>query len=168
MYHLMKIKEYFGEDDCLVTIALDGENCWEYYRNDGRDFLRLLYSRIAETGYIKTVTVSQYLQENPPEHHLPDLSTGSWIFGDLNKWMGHPAKNRAWELLTEARNSLTPEDLSNAQLMKQLYVLEGSDWFWWYGDKQKDFDKLFRLHLKNFYQMSGRKPSVDLDTPLDI
>ncbi len=168
MHHLSKIKEYFGEDDCLVTIALDGENCWEYYRNDGRDFLRLLYGRIAETDYLKTVTVSQYLQDNPPQHHLPDLSTGSWIFGDLNKWMGHPAKNRAWELLTEARNSLTREDLSNAQLMKQLYVLEGSDWFWWFGDKQKDFDRLFRLHLKNFYQMSGRKPSVDLDTPLDI
>ncbi|HQP91466.1 MAG TPA: glycoside hydrolase family 57 protein, partial [Candidatus Omnitrophota bacterium] len=168
MHHLEKINEYFRDDDCLLTITLDGENCWEYYRNDGRDFLRMLYGRISETSYVKTVTVSEYLEKNPSTHHLPDLSTGSWIFGDLNKWMGHPAKNKAWELLAKARNILTDEDLKNEILMKQIHVLEGSDWFWWFGDKQMDFDRLFRLHLKNFYKLVGKNPDIDLDTPLDI
>lgn len=167
MHHLLKIKEYFGSDDCLLTIALDGENCWEYYRNDGRDFLRNLYSRIQETTYIKTTTVSEYLKKNPVRHHLPALATGSWIYGNLNKWMGHPAKNKAWEYLATARHLMRSEHASDERLMKQMHVLEGSDWFWWLGDKQSSFDELFRTHLKNFYSMLGKKPDVDLDIPID-
>ncbi len=167
MYHLLKIKEYFGDDDCLLTIALDGENCWEYYRNDGRDFLRLLYSRITETSYVECVTVSDYLKKHPSCHHLPDLGTGSWIFGDLCKWMGNPAKNRAWDLLTEARNLLTEDQLKDEKIAKQIHVLEGSDWFWWFGDKHPQFDELFRVHLKNLYHLIGKSPTVNLDTPID-
>ncbi|MFH0877534.1 MAG: glycoside hydrolase family 57 protein, partial [Candidatus Omnitrophota bacterium] len=168
IHHLLKIKEYFGDEDCLVTVALDGENAWEYYRNDGRDFLRLLYGSIAAADYVKTTTVSEYLNSVKIKHHLPALATGSWIFGNLNKWMGHPAKNKAWELLTEARNTITEKDFRNELLMKQIYILEGSDWFWWYGDKNKSFDELYRLHLKNFYQILNTKPGSDLNTPLDI
>ena len=167
MYHLLKIKEYFGENDCFLTIALDGENTWEFYRNDGRDFLRLLYGRICETTYVKTVTVSEYLASHPSRHHLPALEPGSWIHGDFNKWMGHPAKNKAWEYLAQARNLLTEEHLKDERLMKQIYILEGSDWFWWFGEKNKSFDELFRLHLKNFYQLLGKNPKVDLSIPLD-
>ena len=167
MFHLSKIKEYFGASDCLLTVALDGENAWEYYRNDGRDFLRLLYGRLSETSYVKCVTVSEYLRDNKPCHRLPTLATGSWIFGTLNKWMGHPAKNTAWEYLSAARNLLTEEQLQDERLMKQIHVLEGSDWFWWYGENKKSFDQLYRLHLKNFYQMIGKTPEVDLDIPFD-
>ena len=167
MYHLLKIKEYFGEDDCFLTVALDGENCWEFYRNDGRDFLRLLYSRIAETSYVKTITPGEYLKNHRPKHRLPILGSGSWIHGDFNKWMGHPAKNKAWEYLTKARNLLTPEQLEDKRLMKQIHVLEGSDWFWWYGENKKTFDELFRIHLKNFYQMINRNPGVDLNVTLE-
>jgi len=167
MHHILKIKEYFGGNDCLLTVALDGENCWEFYRNDGRDFLRLLYSRLSETSYVKTVTVSEYLANNPSRHRMPALATGSWIHGDLNKWMGHPAKNTAWDYLTQARNLLTDEHLKDERIMKQMHVLEGSDWFWWYGDKNKPFDELYRIHLNNFYTMLGKKPDVDLNSPID-
>lgn len=167
MHHLMKIKEYFGEEDCLLTIALDGENAWEYYRNDGHDFLRLLYERISETDYLRAVTVSEGLQAMPPRHRLPTLATGSWIFGDLNKWMGHPAKNKAWELLAEARGDLEEKYLSDELVMKQIHALEGSDWFWWYGDRNRSFDELYRLHLRNYYQMIGKKPKLDLNQPLE-
>jgi len=168
MYHLLKINEYFGDDDCFVTIALDGENCWEYYRNDGRDFLQLLYSRIAETTYVKTVTPSEYLKIKNPQHHLPVIGSGSWIHGDFNKWMGHRTKNKAWEYLTQARNSLTPEQLNDERIMKQIHVLEGSDWFWWYGEDQKTFDELFRTHLKNLYALIGKNPPVDLNISLEM
>jgi alpha-amylase/alpha-mannosidase (GH57 family) len=167
MHHLSKIKEYFGDDDCLVTVALDGENAWEYYRNDGRDFLKLLYGRICETAYIKTVTVSEYLRNNIPKHNLPVLATGSWIHGNLNKWIGHPAKNTAWEFLAEARNLLDDEHAKDERILKQMRVLEGSDWFWWYGEQNRPFDELFRLHLKNYYQMLKTKPKADLNAPID-
>lgn len=167
MHHLLKIQEYFGDEDCFLTVALDGENAWEYYRNDGRDFLRLFYGRIAETSYIKTVTVSEYLDAHAATHRLPFLAPGSWIHGDFNKWMGHPAKNKAWEYVTEARHLLTEEKMRDERLLKQMHVLEGSDWFWWYGERNKSFDELFRLHLKNYYQMLGVAPKVDLNIPLD-
>jgi alpha-amylase/alpha-mannosidase (GH57 family) len=167
MYHILKIQEYFGDDDCLVTVALDGENAWEYYRNDGRDFLRALYQRISESTYTKAVTVREYLAKHPVRHLLPAMVTGSWIHGTLNKWMGHPAKNAAWECLAEARKSLTPQDLQDERIMKQIHVLEGSDWFWWYGDKNVAFDELYRLHLRNLYQMTGKEPPAYLSRSLD-
>ena len=34
------------DDTHLLTIALDGENCWENYQNDGNEFLNNIYSYI--------------------------------------------------------------------------------------------------------------------------
>jgi hypothetical protein len=41
-----------------------------------------------------------------------------------------------------------------------LLIAEGSDWFWWYGDdhssdQDRDFDDLFRRHLRNVYRSLG-------------
>ena len=33
----------------VVSVVLDGENAWESYENDGKDFLRALYTRISES-----------------------------------------------------------------------------------------------------------------------
>ncbi|MDD5019714.1 MAG: glycoside hydrolase family 57 protein [Candidatus Omnitrophica bacterium] len=167
MYHILKIHEYFGDEDCLVTVALDGENAWEYYRNDGRDFLRALYQRLSESTYTRAVTVREYLRKHDVRHSLPAMATGSWIHGTLNKWMGHPAKNAAWECLAQARQLVTPEQLKDERIMKQIHILEGSDWFWWYGDKNAAFDELYRLHLKNFYHFIGKEPPQVLDQSLD-
>ena len=44
---IKNIANYVGNeyDNPLVSVILDGENCWEYYRNDGWDFLSALYSK---------------------------------------------------------------------------------------------------------------------------
>ena len=42
----------------LVSIILDGENCWEYYPDTGVDFLRTLYSRLSSHPQVETVRVS--------------------------------------------------------------------------------------------------------------
>ncbi|MDD5618107.1 MAG: glycoside hydrolase family 57 protein [Candidatus Omnitrophica bacterium] len=167
MSHLNSIRNHFKDEDCLVVIALDGENCWEYYKNDGRDFLNLLYTKISESDFIKAVTVSEYLSLKPEQGKLKEIAAGSWINGDFMKWIGNPAKNRAWQLLFEARKAL--EEMPNAPPLawKQIYILEGSDWFWWYGDKHKQFDELFRMHLKNFYKIIEKTPSANLDEPLE-
>src|SRR5262249_23479294 len=36
------------EREGVVTIALDGENCWETYEQDGNQFLNELYRRLSE------------------------------------------------------------------------------------------------------------------------
>ncbi|MCM8792270.1 MAG: glycoside hydrolase family 57 protein, partial [Candidatus Omnitrophica bacterium] len=169
--HLKNIYLVHKEINPLVCVALDGENAWEYYKNDGRDFLNLLYKSIEATDFIKTVTVSEYLNLSPPRLEIERLACGSWIFGNLNKWIGSPFKNRAWDCLTEAREkleevkfNLNSEELKLA--LKQIYILEGSDWFWWYGENHTDFDKLFRQHLINFYNLIKGSPPEYLKTLL--
>ena len=171
--HLENIAAAFKNEDILVAIAMDGENAWEYYPNDGHDFLNLLYQRLSEAKNIITTTVSGYLKAHPAKREIKHLAAGSWIFGDFGKLMGNPKKLKAWEYLAQARKELddyvshipNPETLRLA--WKQMYILEGSDWFWWAGeDPDGSFDRLFRRHLRNFYQLIEKAPPDYLNAPL--
>ncbi|MDD5730223.1 MAG: glycoside hydrolase family 57, partial [Candidatus Omnitrophica bacterium] len=171
--HLDNIGAAFKGKDILVTIAMDGENAWEYYSNDGHDFLELLYKKLSESKTIKTTTVSDYLKMFPPKHEIKRLAAGSWIYGDFGKWMGNPHKVKAWEWLAKAREELEkindklPQDKA-ALAWKQMYILEGSDWFWWYGEDYPGyFDYLFRMHLSNFYQLIGKEIPEYVTKPLE-
>ncbi|MFH1441526.1 MAG: glycoside hydrolase family 57 protein [Candidatus Omnitrophota bacterium] len=161
MKQLKNIYTDFKNRDLLVTIAMDGENAWEYYSNDGKDFLGLLYKRLSESEFIKTTTVNEYLKTHPAKDEIKQLSAGSWIYGEFNKWIGSPQKNKAWEQLIKARRALNEAKLKDDRLVlawKQMLILEGSDWFWWYGDDTLgDFDRLFRMHLANFYSILGAR-----------
>ncbi|MFH1678880.1 MAG: glycoside hydrolase family 57 protein, partial [Candidatus Omnitrophota bacterium] len=167
--HLKRISQHSKHKDPLVVIALDGENAWEYYKNDGWDFLTLLYQRLSEADFLKTTTVSEYIKKFPPKDNIPYLKPGSWVNSDFGKWIGSNPKNKAWDYLTQAREELK-RVTSDAQqsavirdkldlIWKQMYIAEGSDWFWWYGDTDdKTFDQLYRMHLSNFYRLLGKKP----------
>ncbi|MBL7151961.1 MAG: glycoside hydrolase [Candidatus Omnitrophica bacterium] len=154
--HLKNTAAAFKGRDILVTIAMDGENAWEYYANDGHDFLGLLYENLSECKFVRTTTVSEYLEKFPPKKEIPVLASGSWISAEFGKWIGNPYKVRAWEWLAAARKEL--EQINNEEKLKsarkQIHIAEGSDWFWWYGeDPGGDFDRLFRMHLGNFYRI---------------
>ncbi len=162
----------------LVTIALDGENCWEYYPQDGIPFLRSLYETLSQTSDIKLVTVSEFLDEFPPTETIPtpQLHSGSWVDGNFTTWIGDPAKNRAWDLLTEARQILanhpeaTPE--TNPEVWEALYAAEGSDWFWWFGEGHSSnqdaiFDRLFREHLAAIYQALNEPIPANVLRPVE-
>lgn len=88
----------------LVVIALDGENAWEYYPEEGREFLSYLYEGLSSDESIRCVTVSEHLRESPPRLRLDWLHTGSWIFADLTTWCGTEAHNLAWDQLHQARD----------------------------------------------------------------
>ena len=171
MKHLENIANAFREQDALVTIAMDGENAWEYYSGDGEDFLCSLYQRLSDSKIIQTATVSEYLKIHPAKLQIKHLNAGSWIFADFAKWIGNPYKNKAWEYLTKAREELEnlKSQIPNPKLelaYKQIYIAEGSDWFWWYGEGRNDFDRLFRMHLSNFYTIIGKDIPEYLKTPL--
>lgn len=151
------------EQPWLVTIALDGENCWEFYEKDGIPFLETLYQTLSQDTNLKLVTVSEFIEAFPPTATLPadQLHSGSWVDGSFTTWIGDPAKNRAWDLLTEARQVLAnhPEatEESNPEAWEALYAAEGSDWFWWFGEGHSSnqdaiFDQLFREHLCALYE----------------
>lgn len=167
--------------DHVATIALDGENCWEYYPNDGKKFLSLLYERLSNDPLLKPVTVQQYLKEHPPVQRLATLRTGSWIGDNLETWIGEEEENKAWDYLNKARQAIVTYDVLHygepgyeetlAKAYEELYAAEGSDWFWWYGSDQDSgndaaFDDLFRTHLLNIYAITGQQAPDYLYLPI--
>jgi len=173
--HLENINKAFKGQDTLVTIAMDGENAWEYFVNDGHDFLNLLYARLSESKVIKTTTVSEYLKINPAKSQIKHLATGSWIYGNFDKWMNNSFKTKAWDWLLAARKEAEItlsskkyiKDDNTQLILKQMYILEGSDWFWWAGeDPDGSFDRLYRMHLINLYKLLEKEPPNYLEKPL--
>lgn len=168
--------ETIAPKDSLVSIILDGENAWEYYRNDGQDFLYYLYEGLSKEKRLKTVTISEYLKEHDSGKPLRSLHAGSWIYANYAVWIGHEEDNLAWDYLSQTRDELDvyqkinpDKDLSEA--WKALYIAEGSDWNWWYGDEhttdtQKDFDELFRFNLMKVYKEIGKKVPHYLFIPI--
>ncbi|MBN1320180.1 MAG: glycoside hydrolase [Thermoleophilia bacterium] len=159
----------------LVTIALDGENAWEYYPRDGRDFLRYLYEGLSSDDSFRCVTVSEHLCESPPDRSLDWLHTGSWIGGDLRTWSGDRAHNTAWDLMHQARD-LAASRRSSAHpewvaAWRHVLIAEGSDWFWWFGDHHHTeldhvWDRGFRLHLQEIYRRLGEPVPTELLLPI--
>ncbi len=166
------------EQTPFVPIVLDGENCWEYYSDGGIGFLRNLYRQAVADPEISTLTVSEHLAQYPPKDKISRLFAGSWINHDFYIWFGHQEDRDAWDLVhltrefivkVEERGSASKETLEQA--WKELFIAEGSDWYWWYGDDhnggQDDlFDDLFRRHLRNVYTLLGELPPSILFEPV--
>jgi alpha-amylase/alpha-mannosidase (GH57 family) len=164
----------------VVPVILDGENCWEYYREDGLPFLRKLYHKLSTDPTLQTVRASDYLGSLPEIKTLPKLWAGSWIDANFAIWIGHSEDNKAWDLLYRTRQflqnsiQLHPEwrDQPKAiQAWEEIYIAEGSDWCWWFGDDHSSandeiFDYLFRKHLMNVYVLLGEKIPEDLYLPI--
>ncbi len=174
------IRERIADSDhaYIVPIILDGENAWESYEDNGDPFFRELYTALSNDSWLRTVTVGEYLEENPPRKKLGELAAGSWINGNFDTWIGEPAHNRAWDLLAETREALTTwmrdyplaseETLGRA--WDELYIAEGSDWFWWYSSHNNSaqdrlFDQLFRGHLQMVYATIGLPVPASLKEP---
>jgi alpha-amylase/alpha-mannosidase (GH57 family) len=171
--HLKNIRNSLPDDgkQYLVSIILDGENAWEYYSNNGWDFLSALYAKLSETPDIKTVRICDHLKENPSQDDLHHLFSGSWINHNFRVWIGHEEDNKAWDFVQKARLALESSGSSDPLAWKELYISEGSDWCWWYGDDHSSgnddvFDSLFRKHLKNIYHLIGKQPPQYLDVPI--
>ena len=175
------IAETHGEEalqHAVVPIMLDGENCWEFYPDNGRAFVTALMQRLADPARFAAVTCSQ---ATAPEHvqAMPDLThltAGSWIDGTFDVWIGSPEKNLAWSLLREARAQLVHamaagQTQATREAHEHLLVAEGSDWFWWYDDRHVAphkplFDVLFRARLTSVYTALQIAPPDILTTTL--
>lgn len=161
----------------LLTIAMDGENCWENYLEDGSIFLSTLYQLIEEDETLETVLISEYLEKRKHHKVLKKIHSGSWINKNFQLWIGDPIKNLAWNYVKQVKEDLkkfadiNPGHPQYQNAMKELMVAQGSDWFWWYGepnDSGQDhiFDYLFREHLKNAYMYLGYEPPNYLNSPI--
>jgi len=180
--HLRNIHDSLPRNaDGLVVVALDGENAWEYYPDGGFGFLSGLYERLSRDPFLTTVKMGEYLQAHPPEETLHSLHTGSWIDQNFRIWIGSPEDNLAWNCLKRTRmflqratsgdSAVSPEKKRLAQ--EEIYIAEGSDWFWWFGDdfssdNDEEFDRLFRMHLSNVHILLGTVVPDYLKTPIAV
>ncbi len=178
---LRNIRERLGKrvKNAVVPIILDGENAWEYYPADGTEFLERFYAALSKTEDIKAMTVSEAIAETKSKA-LPKLFAGSWINHNFRIWIGHQQDNAAWDLLTRARQALVEWEQEHAsaehkstieEAWKQIYIAEGSDWCWWYGDEHQgphnpQFDSIFRRHLMAVYDLIGRDIPNELMNPI--
>ncbi len=171
VHHLETIAERCaGHPDHVLSIVLDGENAWEYYPENGYYFLSALYKRLAEHPRLQLTTFSDCQHGMSEIKPLTELVAGSWVYGTFSTWIGDRDKNRSWDMLAAAKRAYD-EAMAGDRLSKdvrraaarQLAVCEGSDWAWWFGDYNpaatvSDFERLYRLHLANLYQMIGVEP----------
>ena len=171
VHHLEQIaKQCSDNDNAIVSIILDGENAWEYYPQNGFHFLQGLYRALGENEKINLTTYSEYLKNSQDRRQLSNIVAGSWVYGTFSTWIGEKDKNRAWDMLVDAKhtydsvvkqNTLSEEELYKAKM--QLATCESSDWFWWFGDYNSAesvaaFDEQFRMHLGNLYQLLKVEP----------
>jgi alpha-amylase/alpha-mannosidase (GH57 family) len=167
----------------VVSVILDGENAWEYYPYNAYYFLDDLYRSLEVHPTIRTATYSELLGDADCARiaqPLPELVTGSWVYGNLSTWIGSHDKNRAWDLLVTAKQCydlvvqsgrLTPDEAAAAA--RQLATCEGSDWFWWFGDYNphesvERFDRLFRANLASLYRLLKLEPPLPLHEPISF
>ena len=165
-----RYRAHRGGEEATVFIVLDGENAWEHYEGQGRPFLRALYGRLEAHPSVRTVTMAEACAG--ATETLPAIHPGSWINADFYIWIGHADDRRAWGQLSRARRALehatgvaSAEALAAAR--EELLIAEGSDWCWWYGDDHhsdhdREFDDLFRRHVRNIYRALGLPIPEDL------
>ena len=163
-----------GGGPYLFSIILDGENPWEYYRDDGKSFLNALYSGLSSDPEFKTITPSEFINKFPPKDKIKKLWPGSWVNHNFDTWIGKPEKNKAWERLLTARRAV---DESNAEpqkieaAMEAIYAAEGSDWTWWYDRGVEEvaiFDQMYRGTLASVYRALGLEVPTELQIPLTV
>lgn len=177
--HLTNIANYLGDsaEQHVVSVILDGENAWEYYKDNAYEFLAELYRKLADHPRVELTTFGDALG-GVSVNQLPSLCPGSWVYGSFSTWIGEHDKNLGWDILVEAKQAydlvLASDRLSQAEqdaATAQLSICEGSDWFWWFGDYNpadsvSDFELLFRHHIQKLYQLLGEPAPQILEQPV--
>ncbi len=171
--------EQGAEGPFLLSVILDGENAWEHYPNDGKEFLHTMYTLLEEEqrkGTLRTITPTEFVARFPDQPPLKRLWPGSWVAPNYLTWIGEEEENRAWAYLKRVRDfvaeqegEVPPERLKQA--MEHIYAAEGSDWFWWYGADQNSgddeaFDRQFRRTLQQVYVALGAPIPTFLQVPV--
>jgi alpha-amylase/alpha-mannosidase (GH57 family) len=167
-----------------VCLFLDGENAWEYYPGNGREFLRQFYGRIQADPDFRALTASEAIAAAGEISETAGIFPGSWINANFDVWIGHAEDVQAWEFLWDAHEayahaeeasaqgrSNAPSETALQEAKESLLAAEGSDWCWWYGPEHStandaEFDALYRRHLTGVYRAVGKLAPDELAKPI--
>ncbi len=167
-----------------VSLILDGENAWEYFPGNGREFLRQFYRRIDNDPDIQALTASEAAAAAGEIPRNNGIFPASWINANFDVWIGSAEDVVAWEHLQRARDFYTQEAANAAKgfpkapTPQQLAVsyeailaAEGSDWCWWYGPEHSsandaEFDAFYRKLLTEVYRSLGADAPDVLAEPI--
>jgi alpha-amylase/alpha-mannosidase (GH57 family) len=165
-----------------ISLILDGENAWEYYPGNGREFLRQFYRRIDEDPDIRALTASEAVEAAGDITSVDHIFPASWIYANFDIWIGHSEDVTAWNLLRDARDFYErtmkkaetgsgPTPAQAALAFDALLAAEGSDWCWWFGadhssSDDAEFDAFFRKLLSEVYRSLGAKAPDELAEPI--
>ena len=168
MGELQKIEK--EDEESHAFVILDGENAWEFYKNNGYDFFEALYGAFEANKWCETMRMDEV--KLLPSAELEYLAPGSWIDGSFDTWVGESEKTEAWELLYLAKKDYMHHasefsDELRLKIGEEFLLAESSDWFWWYGsdhysDFALEFDALFRSHLITVYELMEMPVPTDL------
>jgi len=175
---LLGIRDALGDGagDSVVSVILDGENAWEHFHDNGEAFLSSLYRRLTATEGLTSTTFAGYLGTSTEPMTIGRLRAGSWIRSDMTTWIGHPEKNRGWDLLRETRDAFDRlsggvDEESRRTAWRCILAAEGSDWFWWFGEEHSSeedpiFDASFRALLMEAWRHLGAPPPEALSAAI--
>ncbi len=168
-----------NEPDRLLTVILDGENAWEWYKydNDGKNFLHGLYRKLShlyQTRQVVTTTVTEYLQGNPnraiPAHPVESLPTlewlwpGSWINANYDTWIGEREENLAWEYLLMARKDLEASGLKQPDPKAEPPKVNTKAWFTW-----RAWEAMYAAEGSDWFWWYGTDQNAPAgDKPFDV
>ncbi|MGZ5208680.1 MAG: glycoside hydrolase family 57 protein [Sulfuricurvum sp.] len=159
---------YRQNENAVVTIALDGENAWEFFPHNALPFFEEFYSRIASCEWIETMFFDDIVQQsNLP--NLQNIKSGSWA-GDFSIWIGDAEKNALWEELAsiiKLFQTTTVDTDTRRKAYEHFMVALGSDWFWWIGKSetaqtQEGFKNLFKNRVFKIYELLDITPPSSL------
>ena len=160
--------------NALVSVILDGENAWEFYKNNGFDFFEALYSGLQTQSWCTTHNMDEI--SDIQAKSLENLAAGSWINGSFDTWVGEKQKTKAWELLFVTKkaykeNAANLSETTKTKITEFFLKAESSDWYWWFGsdhysDYMQEFDTLFRNQLISIYNLMNILAPNDLFLPI--
>src|SRR6266478_3553587 len=173
-----------GNQPLTISLFLDGENAWEYYPGNGREFLREFYRRIQNDQDFQALTASEAIAAAGEIPATTGIFPASWINANFDVWIGHSEDVAAWELLWDAREAYArafeariqgradaPTETGLKEAYESLLAAEGSDWCWWFGPEHStandaEFDALYRKHLTGVYLALGQVAPEELAKPI--
>jgi alpha-amylase/alpha-mannosidase (GH57 family) len=167
------------EPDRLLTVILDGENAWEWYRydNDGKQFQHALYRKLSKlhvARQVVTATVTEYVLGNPSRGippHPPEAMTqlewlwpGSWINSNYDTWIGEDEDNRAWEYLLTAREDLEASGLRRPDSSARVPKKGTRAWY-----AYRAWESMYAAEGSDWFWWYGtRQTAPSGDKPFDI